>query len=49
MPLVPAKAGTQLLALDARFRGHERRAVDYFSTFFPVATFSTEPSSRLMR
>jgi len=23
-PLVPAKAGTQLLALDARFRGHER-------------------------
>jgi hypothetical protein len=23
-PLVPAKAGTQLLAMDARFRGHER-------------------------
>jgi hypothetical protein len=24
LPLVPAKAGTQLLTLDARFRGHER-------------------------
>jgi hypothetical protein len=23
-PLVPAKAGTQFSALDARFRGHER-------------------------
>src|SRR4051794_20926148 len=26
-PLVPAKAGTQFLALDSRFRGNERRAV----------------------
>ena len=24
-PLVPAKAGTQVLALDSRFRGNERR------------------------
>jgi hypothetical protein len=23
-PLLPAEAGTQFLALDARFRGHER-------------------------
>jgi hypothetical protein len=25
LPLVPAKAGTQFFALDAHFRGHERK------------------------
>jgi len=27
-PLVPAKAGTQPLALDSRFRGNERKSCD---------------------